>query len=172
MSWARAIFVAGKPMDRVEKALRAMVFCGLLLPATALAGTSPLPASVQRALDRSVAAGDPLAIGQLVGGNQMLGAEIVAMAVTRRPDLAARIAAAAAGNVPQVAPQLAAAAAVADPAAAPEIAAAVSVAVPAAHATVADAVVSTLPPDDRMAAASRIHAAIDRVVLPSVDDPQ
>ena len=158
-------------MDRVAK-LRAIVLSVLILPSAALAGTSPLPASVQRALDRSVAAGDPVAIGQLVGGNQMMGAEIVAMAVTRRPDLAARIAAAAAGNVPQVAPQLAAAAAVADPAAAPEIAAAVSVAVPAAHAAVADAVVGALPPNDRMAAAARVHAAMDEVALPSVDDPQ
>jgi len=154
-------------MNRVAGTL-----CALMLALPAGAATSPLPKSVQRALDRAVAIGDPTAIGQLVGGNPMLGAEIVALAVTRRPDLAPGIAAAAAGNVPQVAPQLAAAAATADPQAAPQIAARVSVAVPAARKAIADAVVGTLPPGDRMAAAVRIHAAVDAVELPSTEDPQ
>ena len=157
-------------MNRIAKALCAVAAAAMpALPA--FAGTSPLPKSVERALDRAITAGDPGAIGQLVGGNAMLGAEIVAIAVTRRPDLAPRIAAAAAGNVPQVAPQLAAAAATADPVAAPEIAAAVSVAVPAARAAVADAVVGTLPPGDRMTAATRIRTAVDAAAPPSVDDP-
>ena len=158
-------------MNRIGKAVCAVAVAMLALPAFA-AGTSPLPKSVQRALDRAIAAGDPTSIGQLVGGNPMLGGEIVAIAVTRRPDLAPRIAAAAAGNVPQVAPQLAAAAATADPAAAPDIAAAVSLAVPAARAAVADAVVGTLPPNDRMAAAGRIRKAVDAAKPPSVDDPE
>jgi len=155
-------------MNRIAGTLCAVAAAMLAVPA----GASPLPKAVQRALDRAVAIGDPVAIGQLVGGNPMLGAEIVALAVTRRPDLAPRIAAAAAGNVPQVAPQLAAAAATADPPAAPQIAAAVSVSVPRSRAAVADAVVGTLPPGDRMAAAARIHAAVDAVELPSIEDPQ
>lgn len=156
-------------MNRFAKAVCAASGLMLLLPIPA--ASAPLPKSVQRALDRAVAVGDPIAIGQLVGGNAMLGSEIVALAVARRPDLAPRIAAAAAGNVPQVAPQLAAAAATADPNAAAEITAAVSIAVPAARGAVADAVVGALPPNDRMAAATRIRAAIAAVALPSVDDP-
>ncbi|HLZ66443.1 MAG TPA: hypothetical protein VKQ29_09440 [Aliidongia sp.] len=157
-------------MGQVINILRAMTLSLPIWASAAFAGASPLPASVERALGRATEAGDPAAIGQLVGGNPMLGAEIVAMAVTRRPDLAAPIAAAAAGNVPDVAPQLAAA--VADPAAATGIATAVSVAVPAARAAVADAIVAMLPPNDRLAAATRIHAAISATILPSVDDPQ
>jgi len=166
----RIIFVAGIGMNRIAGTLCAVAAALAVLPAAA--GPSPLPKSVQRALDKALAVGDPVAIGQLVGGNAMLGAEIVAIAVTRRPDLAPRIAAAAAGNVPQVAPQLAAAAATADPQAAPQIAARVSVAVPAARKAVADAVVGSLPPGDRMAAAARVQAAVAAVELPSVEDPQ
>lgn len=156
-------------MKRIGRGL--CVVAALVSPMPAVAANAPLPKTLERALDRAIAAGDPATIGQLVGGNPQLGARIVATAVARRPELAARIAAAAAGNVPQVAPQLAAAAAVADPAAAAEIAAAVSLTVPAARAAVADAVVGTLPPNDRMAAADKVHAAIDAVALPSVDDP-
>jgi Meckel syndrome type 1 protein len=164
----RIIFVAGIGMNRIAGTLSAVALAMLAVPA----GAAPLPKSVQRALDRAVAIGDPVAIGQLVGGNPMLGVQIVAIAVTRRPDLAPRIAAAAAGNVPQVAPQLAAAAATADPQAAAQIAARVAVAVPAARKAVADAVVGTLPPGDRMAAAARVHAAVEAVELPSTEDPQ
>jgi len=156
-------------MSRLAKII--CVAAGLLSASPSLAASTALPKSVQRALDRAIAIGDPIAIGQLAGGNAKLSSDIVLLAVTRRPDLAARIAAAAAGNVPQVAPQLAAAAATADPKAAAEIAAAVTLAVPAARAAVADAVVGSLPPNDRMAAAGRIHAAVDAAEGPSLDDP-
>jgi hypothetical protein len=137
-----------------------------------LAADKLFPIPVSRALDRAIAAGDPGSIGQLVGGNPMIGPEIVVIAVTRRPELTDRIAAAAADNAPELAPQLAGAAAVANPAAAAGIAAAVWVRVPAARDRVADAVVGSLPPSDRMVAAARVHAAIDAVVLPSLDDPR
>ena len=156
-------------MSRLAKII--CVAAGLLSASPSLAASTALPKSVQRALDRAIAIGDPIAIGQLAGGNAKLSSDIVLLAVTRRPDLAARIAAAAAGNVPQAAPQLAAAAATADPKAAAEIAAAVTLAVPAARAAVADAVVGSLPPNDRMAAAGRIHAAVDAAEGPSLDDP-
>jgi len=156
-------------MNRLAKTV--CIAAGLLSSSPSFAATTALPKSVQRALDRAIAVGDPIAIGQLAGGNAMLSSDIVVLAVTRRPDLAARIAAAAAGNVPQVAPQLAAAAATADPKAAAEIAAAVTLAVPAARGAVADAVVGTLPPNERMAAAGRIHAAVEAVEGPSLDDP-
>ena len=156
-------------MNVIAKSVWAAV--GFALLSTVVAGAASLPKSVQRAFDRAIAIGDPIAIGQLAGGNAMLSSDIVLLAVTRRPDLAARIAAAAAGNVPQVAPQLAAAAATADPKAAAEIAAAVTMAVPAARNAVADAVVGTLPPNERMAAAGRIRAAVDAVEGPSLDDP-
>ncbi|HEV2674583.1 MAG TPA: hypothetical protein VGV37_08580 [Aliidongia sp.] len=145
---------------------------GLALPWPAIAASNLLPAPVARALERSVAVGDADSIGLLVGGNPMIGAEIVVIAVTRRPDLAARIAAAAAGQAPQIAPQLAGAAAVADPAAAPQIAVAVSTMVPAARGAVADAVVGVLPPNDRMAAGGRVHAAVDAIEFPSLENPQ
>jgi len=159
-------------MSRLAKII--CVAAGLLSASPSLAASTALPKSVQRALDRAIAIGargPPTALGQLAGGNAKLSSDIVLLAVTRRPDLAARIAAAAAGNVPQVAPQLAAAAATADPKAAAEIAAAVTLAVPAARAAVADAVVGSLPPNDRMAAAGRIHAAVDAAEGPSLDDP-
>jgi len=156
-------------MSRLAKII--CVAAVLLSAPPSLAASTTLPKSVQRALARAIAIGDPIAIGQLAGGNAKLSSDIVLLAVTRRPDLAARIAAAAAGNVPQVAPQLAAAAATADPKAAAEIAAAVTLAVPAARAAVADAVVGSLPPNDRMAAAGRIHAAVDAAEGPSLDDP-
>lgn len=156
-------------MNRIAQGL-----CGvaaLLLATPSFAQAAPLPKSVQRALDRAIAIGDPEAIGQLAGGNPALSSDIVVLAVTRRPDLAPRIAAAAAGNVPQVAPQLAAAAATADPKAAAEIAAAVTLTVPAARHAIADAVVGTMPPNERMGAAARIHAAVNAVEGPSLDDP-
>jgi hypothetical protein len=156
-------------MARFVGALSMLMLGMAVLPGQA---ASPLPPVVQRGLDHALAIGDTAAIGQLVGGNQMMGAEIVARAVTRRPDLAARIAAAAAGNLPQVAPQLAAAAAVASPPAGPDIAAAVSVAVPGAREAVADAIVETVAPKDRVATATRVRAAMAAVGFPSLDDPQ
>ena len=166
-----ACFAEGR-VGRVATAFRMACLAGLALSGAGWVASNPLPASVARALDHAVAAGDAEAVGQLAGGNPMIGAEIVVIAATRRPGLAARIAAAAAGHAPEIAPELAGAAAVANPKAAPEIAAAVSVAVPAARAAVADTVVGALPPDERMAAATRVHAAMAAVVLPSVEDPQ
>jgi hypothetical protein len=156
----------------ISGTLRGVVPIVLACSAAAQGADKLFPVPVARALDRASAAGDPASIGQLVGGNPAIGVEIVVIAVTRRPELADRIAAAAADNAPQLAPQIAGAAAVANPAAAARIAAAVWVVVPAARDRVADAVVGTLPPGDRMAAAAKVHAAIDAVVLPSVDDPQ
>ena len=160
-------------MSRLAKAVCVAAVLSLSAPLWSVPSfaATALPKPVQRALDRAIAIGDASAIGQLAGGNPALSSDIVLLAVTRRPDLAARIAAAAAGNVPQVAPQLAAAAATADPKAAAEIAAAVTLVVPAARGAVADAVVGTLPPNERMAAAGRIHAAVDAVEGPSLDDP-
>jgi len=140
----------------------------LAVSGPAQAADTALPKPVQRAFDQAIAHGDAESLGLLVGGNPGLGAEIVARAVGRRPDLAPRTAAA---NAPQVAPQLAAAAAVVDPAAAADIAAAVSASVPAARNAVADAVVGTLPPDDRMAAGGKVRAAVKAFQPPSLDDP-
>lgn len=172
MGRVRIIFAAEGCVGRAARALGVVALACLALPGPAPATAKVLPAPVDRALDRAIAAGDPASVGLLAGGNPGLGAEIVAIAVTRRPDLAARIAAAAAGAAPQIAPQLAGAAAVANPLAAAEIAAAVWVAVPASRAAVADAVVGVLPPSDRMAAAAKVHAALDAVQLPSLEDPQ
>ena len=169
MGRVRIIFAAEGCVGRAARALGVVALACLALPGLAPAAAKVLPAPVDRALDRAIAAGDPASVGLLAGGNPGLGAEIVAIAVTRRPDLAARIA--AAGAAPQIAPQLAGAAAVANPLAAAEIAAAVWVAVPASRAAVADAVVGVLPPSDRMAAAL-VHAAINGVELPSLDDPK
>ena len=159
-------------VGRVATALRVASLACLISAPAALAADRPLPASVERALDRAIDGGDPEAIGQLVGGNPMIGVEIVVIAVTKRPDLAARIAAAAAGNAPEIAPQLAGAAAVASPTSAAQIATAVSVVVPAARPAVADAVVGTLPPDDRMTAGMRVHSTIGAVRMPSLEDPR
>lgn len=172
MGHGRSIFAMEGRVGKVARALGGVALVGLAMSWPAVAATRTLPASVQRALDHGTAAGDPESIGQLAGGNPTVAAEIVAIAVTRRPELAARIAAAAAGAAPQIAPQLAGAAAVADPRAATEIATAVSMRVPAARSAVADAVVGALPPNDRMAAATRVHAALDAIELPSLEDPQ
>jgi hypothetical protein len=135
-----------------------------------LQSDAPFPPQLESGLTRAVAAGDPLAIGALVGANPGFAVRIVGFAVTARPRQAAGIAAAAASAQPDLAPDLAAAAATANPSAAAEIAGRSAAAVPAARDRIGEAVIAALLPDERLAMGARIDAALVGARPPSVDD--
>lgn len=148
--------------------------CSLIAPEPApqagAASDQPFPPALEQGLDSVAAAGDPLAIGALVGANPAFAARIVAFAVTAHPRAAAAIAAAAASAQPDLAPGIAAAAATADPVAAAEIAGRSAGAAPARSAQIAAAVTAALQPDEQSLMRAKIAEAVEAAAPQTVDD--
>jgi len=146
--------------------------CALFEPAppALVASDQPFPAQLEHGLDKAAAAGDPLAVGALVGANPAFAERIVAFAVMAHPNEAAAIAAASAASQPDLAPPIAAAAAMANPVAAAEIAGRSAAAVPARSAAIAEAVTAALQPDEQLLLETRIAEAVEAAAPQTVDD--
>jgi hypothetical protein len=140
------------------------------VPQAVVTSGQAFPAQLEHGLDKAAAAGDPVAIGALVGANPAFAERIVAFAVTAHPRDAAAIAAAAASAQPDLAPRLAAAAAMANPVAAAEIAGRAAAAVPARSGEIAEAVTGVLQPDEQRMLEIRIAEAVEAAAPQSVDD--